>query len=157
MSRLLLLISLCIGLPVQADIYKCHDNGQIHYQDKPCNAQSEKVEIKLHQPSKQDIEQQNKRTAAYNENSRIYQINMLKQENRALQKQKNALEKENKARYDELQNQTYDVGNGMIATRDPALLENMRGIVEQHVQQLKSLQQEIDNNKRQIKALSAKQ
>jgi hypothetical protein len=82
---------------------------------------------------------------------------MLKQENRALQKQKIALEKENKARYDELQNQTYDVGNGMIATRDPALLENMRGIVEQHVQQLKSLQQEIDNNKRQIKALSAQQ
>lgn len=56
-----------------------------------------------------------------------------------------------------MQNQTYDVGNGMVATRDPTLLENMRVILEQHSQQLKSLQREIDKNRYQIQVLSAQQ
>lgn len=157
MSRIWLVISLFIVLPVQADIYKCEETGYIHYQDKPCASGSEKVELDLYQPSKEEIEQQNKRTAAYNENSRIYQINQLKQKNRELEKQKKTLELENKAKYDEMQNQTYDVGNGMVATRDPTLLENMRVILEQHSQQLKSLQREIDKNRYQIQVLSAQQ
>ncbi len=157
MFRFLFLLCLFFSMALQADIYKCDENGLVHYQDKPCQSHSEKVEIKLHQPSKKDIEQQNKRTAAFNEDARISQIKRLKQKNIELQQQIDKLEQENKAKYEAIQKHTYDVGNGMVATRDPTLLENMRATLQQHVQQVKKIQQEIHRNKSQIQTLSVRQ
>ncbi len=155
MLRVLLLLILGISMVAQADIYKCAEKGQVHFQDKPCLSQSEKVDIKLHQPSKDDIDQQKQRTAAYKEDARIQEILTLKKKNIALQRQIDDLAVENKAKYEALQQQTYDVGNGMVATRDPTVLENMRVVLQQHLQEIKHLQQEIENNKNHIQTLSA--
>ena len=125
------------------------------HQDKPCLSQSEKVDIRLHQSSKDDIDQQKQRTAAYKEGARIQEILTLKKKNIALQRQIDDLAVENKAKYEALQQQTYDVGNGMVATRDPTVLENMRVVLQQHLQEIKHLQQEIENNKNHIQTLSA--
>ena len=132
MLRVLLLLSLGVSMVTQADIYKCAEKGQVHFQD-----------------------QQKQRTAAYKEDARIKEILTLKKKNIALQRQIDDLALENKAKYEALQQQTYDVGNGMVATRDPTVLENMRVVLQQHLQEIKHLQQEIENNKNHIQTLSA--
>lgn len=149
------LLLLGITLPGQAEIYKCTVNGKLQFSDQPCSDKAEVVELKLYQPKAEDINEQQQITQRYKEDSRVNEIESLKEKNEKLKEEITRTAKQWDAEMKALNEKTYPVSDTEIGTREPDLGKQKRAVRDKYQQKIEQLQDEISRNETRLAELSS--
>jgi hypothetical protein len=146
MRVLTVLFILMLGLPVQAEIYKCTVNGKTQFSDQPCSDKAEIIEIKIHQPEAEDVTTQQQITQQFKEESRVNTIHSLHKENETLKTQITELEKQREAELEELSQRTYQYDDDTIATKEPGLFQEMNDVMVSYQKKIRQIENLIQQN-----------
>lgn len=147
------LLLMTLALPTQAEIYKCVVNGQVEYSGQPCADDAEVVELKIKQPSKDAIAEQQARTESFQQEGKFSDINSLNKKNDELEAQISALKEESQAVLAEMGSKTYRVDDDTIGTREHGLFKRMRDVRADYDRKVNDLKQQIYQNELEIDRL----
>lgn len=136
-----------------AEIYKCVVNDSTIFSDAPCAEESEAVELKLHRPKAEDIEKQNETTARYQQDSKVNEIEALKQKNEGLKTQIQQLQQQADKELQVLKDKTYRYSDTQIAATERGVFNKMNEVINHYQAQIQRVRSEISTNEMQIEAI----
>jgi len=146
-------IALCFLLLssfVHAEIYKCVLNQNTVFSDAPCAEDAQEIELKVHRPAADAIEQQNKTTARYQQDSRVNEIESLRAKNQALQITIQDLQQQRNTKLEVLKAKTYQYSDTEIATTEHGVFKQMNAVVAEYQAKISQVKAQIRTNESRI-------
>jgi Domain of unknown function (DUF4124) len=153
--RIFSLVCLLAIFPTaQAEIYKCTVDGKTIFSDQACATNAEIIDIKVHQPSDESIQQQQQSTQGFSESSRVSEILALKKKNEALENKKLQLQKSTEQQLKALEKKTYSVPNGTVST-ERGVFQKMADVENDFRRGVNNINAEIQKNEQKISELTS--
>jgi uncharacterized protein DUF4124 len=154
--RIFSLVCLLAIFPTaQAEIYKCTVDGKTIFSDQACATNAEIIDIKVHQPSDESIQQQQQSTQGFSESSRVSEILALKKKNEALENKKLQLQKSTEQQLKALEKKTYSVPNGTVST-ERGVFQKMADVENDYRRGVNNINAEIQKNEQKISKLTSR-
>jgi len=144
--RIITIVFLLVSSSSFADIYKCNVNGEQVFSDQPCTRNAEKVELKVYQPKAEDINQQQRATKRYIEDSQYDEIDALRKKNKSLKVKIHQLIKQRNKKVQLLNEKVYEYSDTIIASSDPNVFKNIEALNAEYLRKIDQLEAEIHRN-----------